>query len=540
MSVVSRALELLAKSKEICNTDTICALNYLTEGLGLAEKENNLVLQLEFNLDLCYVHRNLSNMEDGFSAGIKAADIAQKLCLFEELFRAYNYMGIFCFYNGLYKRAMHYFRCGLERGSAISSMSLLVSLYTNLGETYVAIDNLDQALDCFEKAIALAETHQVLGYMSPILCNMGSLYLKKNDFTLAEFYFNKAKETIVENTDALPLAELDFQMGMLWLLKGDSSLAYQYFKNSKERYSSLNHRFYLIDVMVKMSDLADLVEMEQRVALLIEAKQLATEIMAQGKLSTIEYRLHEISVLKEDYKSALSHFKAYHEHSSKSDAKKLLAKIEIMSIEQDHSNEFNGEIDLSDFTNMGIFGDSNIELTIESINKDLHYKALTDELTGLANRRKINNMINQIAYSSIKSNYGFLMIDIDHFKWVNDNEGHLYGDQCLIRVANILNEWMSTYKQFVGRYGGEEFLCIVNLVNAFELKLMAETIRTNIESAQIGYRVDSSERTLTVSIGCALWRNEQEDDTYTVLEHADRALYMAKMEGRNRVVIYNN
>jgi diguanylate cyclase (GGDEF)-like protein len=292
--------------------------------------------------------------------------------------------------------------------------------------------------------------------------------------------------------------------------------------------------------MIKMSELADLVEIDQRIALLVEAKQLATEIMAQGKLSTIEYRLHEISVLKEDYKSALSHFKAYHEHSSKSDAKKLLAKIEIMSIEQDHSNEFNGEIDLSDFTNMGIFGDSNIELTIESINKDLHYKALTDELTGLANRRKINNMINQIAYSSIKSNYGFLMIDIDHFKWVNDNEGHLYGDQCLIRVANILNEWMGTYKQFVGRYGGEEFLCIVNLVNAFELKLMAETIRTNIESEQIGYHVDNSERTLTVSIGCALWCNEQEDDTYTVLEHADRALYMAKMEGRNRVVIYNN
>lgn len=534
---MSRAEELRQTGKKIYADDILGALNCFSEAMELAESAEDLRLQLELNLELCLIHRNLSNMKEGFSSAVKAASLAQLLLDQESVVRAYNFMGIFCFYNGLYKRAMHYFYYGLERGSSIKTVSLMSSLYTNLGETYLSIGNLEESLKCLVSAYDIVRAGEFEAYYTPILSNIGNVYLKMGLLEKAESYFKEALAFQTSSQDNLYCAELDYRMGVLCLQRGDAKQAYDYFRISESKYRKINNRFYLIDVLVKISELEDIVDQEARNVILNEAKLLALETMAQNKMSTIEFKLHEFALKKDNYKEALHHYKAYHDYSSKSDAKNLLAKLEIMSIEQDFRIDIGGEIDLKDFANMDIFGDYDVEEIIESLKKDLHYKAHTDDLTGLPNRRKINAKLNEITAPAEGMAHGFLLIDIDHFKLVNDSEGHLYGDRCLMRVAKVIKEWAFDANGFAGRYGGEEFLCILENLSKEDLLHHAEQIRERIEGEAIKYNIEKELRYLTVSIGCSLVEHHSENDIFKILETADRSLYMAKMAGRNRVMM---
>lgn len=538
--VVKEAEALIVKAKQQIANNTQDGLRYYMQALTLAEADENLALQRDIHLDLCMIHRNLSNMREGFSSGISAANLSQELSDVESLVRAYNFMGIFCFYVGLYKRAMHYFYYGLDNKSAVTSMPLLASIYTNLGETYLAIGNYEQALEALETANNLVKTHEVGVYYTPILCNIGNIYLKKALTEQAEYYLNEAASYQHLTSDSMHSADLAYKMGLLWEMKSDLNQALSYFNLAEAQYRKLAHKYYLIDVLVKKSEIMTDLSFALRIALLEEAKQLAIEAVNQGKLAVIAFKLHEYAVQQADYKTALEHYKCFHEYALKTDAKNLLAKLEIMSIEQDFRSEIGGEIDLQDFSNLEIFGDYNVEATLESLKKDLHYKALTDALTGLPNRRKINEVLSGRTYSATGSTRGILMIDIDFFKSVNDSEGHLFGDRCLKRVSAILRTWQSETNNFVGRYGGEEFLCVLENVEKTQLKNQAETIRNLIEAENIVYHNAGEAKCLTISVGCALLAFNSTQDILYAVEQADRSLYMAKMNGRNCVVLYSD
>lgn len=530
------ASQLIEKAKQLIGEDILGAINCFNEALDIAENEGDVPLQLKINLELCMCHRNLTNMKEGFSAAIKAATLSQQLSDQEGLVRAYNYMGIFCFYNGLYKRAMHYFYFGIAHLESIESVSLKASVFTNLGETALAIGEFDQSLEYLEKANILVREHGLVNYFTPILCNSGNVYLKKNDPAMAAQYFEEAFKYQSESKDELYSADLDFKVGLLNLQSGNRTLAYDYFMKAENRYRRLNNRFYLIDVLLKLTELEDLISVDEREAFVNEAKLLAMETMAQNKMAMIEYKLHEYALKKDDYKEALRHYKAYHEYSSKSDAKNLLTKLEIMSIELDFRFDIGGEFDVQDFANMDIFGDENVDEIIESLKKDLHYKAYTDDLTNLPNRRKINEKLTALTLPEPGKKHGFLLIDIDHFKLVNDSEGHLYGDRCLVRVAKVIKRWAEDHPSFAGRYGGEEFLCILENYNEKDILRFAEELRKRVEEDQITYRIESDVKRLTVSIGCAYFDQPQEN-IFKMVELADRSLYMAKMSGRNRIMI---
>jgi diguanylate cyclase (GGDEF)-like protein len=284
-----------------------------------------------------------------------------------------------------------------------------------------------------------------------------------------------------------------------------------------------------------MSELTDQLDSDTRTACLYEAKDLAELSMAQNKIALIEHKLYDLALQKEDYKLALEHFKSYHEHSARSDVKNLLSKLEIMSIEQDFRMDNPVELNLQDFANMDIFSDYNVEDIIESLGKDLQYKAHTDDLTGLPNRRRINEKLKNIIMPQVPMTHGLLIIDIDHFKMINDNEGHLYGDRCLIRVSKALKDWAEAEGHFVGRYGGEEFLCILENLTEKEVKVQAETIRQKIEQENMPYNVHHETHHLTISVGGAMIHSTKEESVYKTLEKADQALYKAKSSGRNCV-----
>ncbi len=165
-------------------------------------------------------------------------------------------------------------------------------------------------------------------------------------------------------------------------------------------------------------------------------------------------------------------------------------------------------------------------------NEELEEIAVRDPMTNLFNHRKIKSSLEELEVNYLENNVPFsvIMMDIDHFKQINDNHGHQTGDLILKDIAKILNNEINV-KGVIGRYGGEEFIVLLPSVVEAEAFFIAERIRRRIESHKLESGVF-----VTISMGVA----EQSDSTESIIETADVLLYEAKRQGRNRVVCKSN
>lgn len=156
--------------------------------------------------------------------------------------------------------------------------------------------------------------------------------------------------------------------------------------------------------------------------------------------------------------------------------------------------------------------------------------AVTDNLTGLYNRTKLDEVLNSELDRSKRFNYcfSFMLIDIDHFKIVNDTYGHQVGDDFLIEFATLINNNSRSTDNFF-RWGGEEFVMICPEVDKENILIHAEKLRQKVESHKF-----QSIGNKTVSIGVTLSRSDDSIDS--LVKRADEALYMAKNSGRNQII----
>lgn len=170
----------------------------------------------------------------------------------------------------------------------------------------------------------------------------------------------------------------------------------------------------------------------------------------------------------------------------------------------------------------------------------LHQLASTDALTGVSNRRYLINRLQEerariLRYgeNTPKKSIAFLMADIDHFKKVNDQHGHLAGDRVLQDVASRMKETLRVY-DIMGRYGGEEFLIVLPHTSADEAVIVAERIRKSVCTNPSFY--EGTEIPVSVSIGVAVVESLAED-VFDTIKRADEGLYRAKANGRNQICL---
>ncbi len=178
---------------------------------------------------------------------------------------------------------------------------------------------------------------------------------------------------------------------------------------------------------------------------------------------------------------------------------------------------------------------------IDRAHKRLEESAITDSLTNLYNRRYLKQMFPKLLAQAQRDNHYLsgLMLDLDNFKNINDRYGHLAGDQCLSYMGKLLKE-SSRASDYVFRMGGEEFL-ILSLADAARGgDMLAEKIRSTLEKNPVTYK--KSRINMTTSIGVGLTDNylKPEAALTNLLFHADNALYAAKNQGRNQVVVYED
>lgn len=176
---------------------------------------------------------------------------------------------------------------------------------------------------------------------------------------------------------------------------------------------------------------------------------------------------------------------------------------------------------------------------LEQSQKELKNLAIIDELTGIYNRREFNLQLkNELERSGRYSHcFTLLLLDIDHFKKLNDTYGHQAGDEALQTIAALLKQEFRDLDR-VARYGGEEFIVILPETSSSIAYAVAERIRQLISAYTLP--INNGEQTInvTVSGGLATFPNDGESEE-ALIHNADRALYAAKGSGRNKIIIYS-
>ncbi len=172
--------------------------------------------------------------------------------------------------------------------------------------------------------------------------------------------------------------------------------------------------------------------------------------------------------------------------------------------------------------------------------KQLKKLSITDSLTGIYNRMYFNDSLNHEwkRCSRLQSSLSIMLIDLDHFKNVNDNFGHLAGDGCLKKIGEVLKSEIRRDTDVIARYGGEEFVVLLPDTNLVISTLIAENLVKKVASVELTW--ETKKIHLSCSIGLASVIPNREMNSEELLKAADETMYQAKKQGRNQVCVYQS
>lgn len=276
-----------------------------------------------------------------------------------------------------------------------------------------------------------------------------------------------------------------------------------------------------------------LAEVYQAADRLHEALDLLTLLDERGELwptraLEVSARLAAVRAALGDYEGAYAALRRHHRQRAVHEAaqtKRRVAVLEVLYRTREAEGEMRAQVSLA--TEL----DSTITQLVES-NSSAKESALRDELTGLVNRRFLNDQLDQLAARlGGPSTISLALLDLDHFKAVNDQHGHLVGDLALREVGLLMTRWAPPGAT-TARLGGEEFVALLPGMGAEDARLAADDLRRTLAHHRWPPELGASR--LTASIGVATVTGPL--DPARLMRRADDALYAAKERGRNRVV----
>ncbi|MGR5094427.1 GGDEF domain-containing protein [Vibrio maritimus] len=175
---------------------------------------------------------------------------------------------------------------------------------------------------------------------------------------------------------------------------------------------------------------------------------------------------------------------------------------------------------------------------LEEANRALQHQANEDGLTKLFNRRYMDDKLTELIqwHGRHQMPLSVILMDVDHFKAYNDNYGHTEGDQCLINIAQFLDVMFIRSGEYVGRYGGEEFVILLSKSDVHEAEENAARVKDGIVSLNIPHEFSQTSDRVTLSLGVYSTIPNGNESLSELYESADKLLYQAKRSGRNRYV----
>lgn len=452
--------------------------------------------------------------------------------------KSLNLIGIAYFYNSMYEQSLKYLLQALDLLEESKDYFLLSCILNNIGEVFRESVRHHRALEYFNRALKICTDINSKINTASLLSNIGEIYFIENKYEEALEYFTKSYDILINEKEMVMLGEVENKLGKVHYINGNYSKASECFFSALRRLDNVDNKFYAIDVLLNIAKLQLEKDSKEPLYYFDKAIDYAEKTNAKKKLSEVYKTLADYHEKTSNFREALEYFKRYHRVDQEITASIVGDKLEILKIELEHLKE-NREFEKVKMINlrleMEISNQRNDLEKIQELNKVLEKKALHDELTGIANRSYINYHLSKTWEDSLLNNdiIALFIIDIDNFKKYNDYWGHLKGDECLIKVANCLNDIQIKRKDIFGRYGGEEFIYYSKNINYDEALELGNLIRSEVEKLSLRYTLDNKSSVVTISVGGALGKLSNFNNISDIIQIADKELYKAKNMGRN-------
>lgn len=218
----------------------------------------------------------------------------------------------------------------------------------------------------------------------------------------------------------------------------------------------------------------------------------------------------------------------------------------VITVQSKNENSYN-DLSLEAVNALGSYisialNNANKSDALIKLNKKFEILSNIDVLTGIANRRKLNSILEKEwnRCRRRRDEISLIILDIDFFKEYNDNYGHIRGDEAIKKVAKSLNKKVERSSDLLARFGGDEFIILLPESDSNKAKDFAELIRSTVESCKIPHLFSKVYPYITVTIGVATLIPGELNNENNLMQFADRALYLAKQRGRNQVATFKD
>lgn len=407
------------------------------------------------------------------------------------------------------------------------ALNYIGSIYIDLSEAAKGLSYLQQSHDM----VASAGNPEELGKIYISLCRA---YLTQDNLEKAYFYGNQAVAQFRETQKHYYLAESLIYLGRVHLAMKAYPQAQETVAGAlklAERFNYPREASMALCLLGRMQiEVKDDPNAENN---LHESLRLAENINLRPTITECHYLLAELYASQGNYDQAYEHHKKYHTTTEQSHQLDILNRVKLLELS--HNLETARKIsEALQEQNQALRDEVRLRENAQSKLEELSRK---DSLTGIYNRRYFFELAEQEFNRArrYKRPVAMIMIDLDHFKNINDTHGHLVGDQVLTEIANRIQK-NSREVDIVGRYGGEEFIILLPETTLDDACILAQRIWNSLTQRPTA----TSKLVLPIqaSIGVAGSSIEDEISLYKLIDQADQALYRAKDLGRNRIEVF--
>lgn len=535
---------MIEEVKRILDVSIKTALQDPKKSFEIAQKAYKIAKESGFELEvgnayfcMAYSCRVMSDYSNGLKHALRALDIFEAFEDSEGILKVRNIIGIIYFYYGDYKTSLDHFTTANELFKTIENPKLESSILNNIGEIYRVAGDYKRAFEYYSKSLKISECQDILQNISIINANIGEIYYLQKDYEQARLYFERAYEHSINTSDPITKGQAQTKLGQIDSVQGDFIQANEHYISALKLFNQVNNKFYLVEALIGFSEMNEKVGRSPKHSLL-EALNFAIESHLELQISVIYKKLVDYHEANREFEQALHYHKLYYQKEREIEASNLSMKLELLALEFDYykeKSEFEKNKKLSEKLTREI-SESKEELKeIKAQNETLMEVSLIDELTQLYNRRGIKKQLHEKLEKSREEYDLILMIDIDRFKDYNDFWGHLKGDECLQIISKCLKN-LDYDDYFIGRYGGEEFICYMKVLDMNMAIERADEMRKSILSLKLPYDDSAGSEMVTISVGGFVGKMTLEKIN-DYIERADKHLYRSKDGGRNKVSI---
>ncbi|MRR51961.1 MAG: diguanylate cyclase [Rhodocyclaceae bacterium] len=538
-------------SMELRDNDTKQALEVATQARAMAEA-------IGYQAGQGYSIRNiatclylLSDFSSALDRGYEALQLFQQLGEKPGVYRALNTIANIYYRLGDNARSLEYDIKMLEIAQEMHDPLTEATALNNIGLVYMGMDDGDNALEYFQRSLDLYTANGHLENVGKPLLNIGIIHRQRKRYDEALAYFNRSLESRQQQPDKHGEALVWYNIGVAHFEKDEFVAAVESYQRCIEIARECGNRRLeadglLLQARARGRQGATAAGFDQ----LHQAQQLIDQTGSRSLMPELYLAYAELFERTGDYQRALDHHKKYADAYEQQHSRQVEERLRGLrtSFEADQTRKQNeiyrlknveltrANQELEQLNRLIRKGDEYRSKLMEQVaaqSQELERLAKTDGLTGLSNRRQLDETLER-EFARAKRYHDPLtvaMLDIDHFKRINDTVSHHAGDEVLKIVAEVLRANSRTV-DLVARYGGEEFVMAFPNTTAAAAATVCERIRQAVES--FFWTRISRELRVTVSIG--LCDDLSLPSHEKLLGAADARMYQAKEQGRNRVV----